>query len=240
MFENITARIALGLSLALGATLVCSAAGEQRDVDGLVRVEGHGVDHLFVLPEADFASYSQVRLDPVDVSFSERWNPGSRRTAASRRLSARDIESIKSSVASEFERTVARELMMGGYTLVDHDGEGVLRVTPRIVNLYISAPSQASRGNSRVFTANTGHMTLVADARDSVTGEILAHIVDTQQGRRTGRLQLATSVSNMADARQAFMTWAAVLRTGLDEARKYPVGNAPEKQASKESNGTPR
>jgi len=235
--------MALCVSLALGGALICGAADEpQRDVDGLVRVHNQGVDHLYVLPEADFANFSKVHLDPVDVSFSERWNPtSSRRSAASRPLSNQDIQNLKSTVASEFQRTVTRVLMMGGYTVVDEDGDGVLRITPMIVNLYIAQPSQATRGGARVFTANTGHMTLVAVVRDSVTGEILARVIDTQQGRRTGRLELASSTSNMADARSAFTRWANVLRTGLDDARKYPINaSAPAKEASKEETGTPR
>jgi Protein of unknown function (DUF3313) len=245
MFEHtfrsrLAARVALGVSLAAGA-LICSADEPQRDVDGLVRVHDQGVDHLYVLPEADFANYSKVHLDPVDVSFSERWNPNSTRSAASRRLSDQDIKELKSNVASEFERIVARELMMGGYMLVEEDGEGVLRVTPMIVNLYITQPSQATRGSARVYIANTGHMTLAAIARDSVTGEILARVVDTQQGRRTGRLEIASSTSNMADARSAFTRWAGVLRTGLDDARKYPTSaSAPQKEASEVSSGAPR
>lgn len=239
---RLVSRIALGIALAAGAALICNAADEARDEEGLVRVHDQRVDHLFVLPEADFANYSKVRLDPVDVSFSERWNPNSSRSAASRRMSQADIEQLKSTVASEFERTVSRELMNGGYTIVDEDGPGVLRITPMIVNLYVAAPSGQTRGSARVYTANTGHMTLVAIVRDSVTGENLAKIVDTQQGRRTGRLELATSVSNMADARRAFSLWATVLRNGLDDARKYPISNpnASEKQATEENGAVPR
>lgn len=236
--------VALGISLAAGAALICSAADEPRDdVTGLVRVHDQRVDHLFVLPEADFANYSKIRLDPVDVSFSERWNPNpGRGSVGTRRLTTNDIEQLKSSIATEFERTVARELMNGGYTIVQEDGPGVLRITPMIVNLYVAVPTSGIRGNSRIYTANTGHMTLVADVRDSVTGEHLARVIDTQQGRRTGRLELATSVSNMADARRAFGLWATVLRNGLDDARKYPINspNAAEKQAQKESGAVPR
>lgn len=224
---RLPARAALGISLAIGAVLICAAAEPQRDVDGLVRVQSRGIDHLYVLPEADFAKYNRVRLDPVDVSFDERWAPNARSRGA-RRLSDRDIENIKSSVAEEFEKTVENELKQGGYTLVDENGPDVLRVTPSIVNLYISAPGQQSAPNARVYVANTGHMTLAAVARDSVTGEILARAVDTQRGRRTGRLELANSVTNMAAARGAFTQWARVLRTGLDDARKSSVANAGE------------
>jgi len=61
-------------------------------------------------------------------------------------------------------------------------------------------------------------MTLVAEVRDSVTGQLLARAVDTVQGRRTRGFQLASPVTNMADARSAMQQWANVLLTGLDDA----------------------
>jgi hypothetical protein len=76
-------------------------------------------------------------------------------------------------------------------------------------------------------------------ARDSVTGEFLARAIDTQTGRRTGSMQLATPVLNMADARRAFTTWARVLRTGLDEARTR-AGATETRAAAKQSEGAPR
>ena len=237
--------LALGFVLLIGAASVARSDEAPGDnVDELVRVKSRNLDHLFVAPDADFAGYRQVMLDPVDVSFSDRWDPNSRRSRAHRRLSDRDIEALRSTVATEFEKSVAEELGKGGYTLVDHPGDDVLRVTPSIVNLYITAPSQGTAGRSRTYVANTGHMTLVADLRDSVTGEHLARAIDTQQGRRTGTMQLATSVSNMADARRAFTTWARALRTGLDDARESAVTNEDvekkEKVATKDSEGTPR
>jgi len=60
-------------------------------------------------------------------------------------------------------------------------------------------------------------MTLVAELRDSVTGELLARVVDTQRGRQTGTLSFTNSVTNTADARRAIGIWATALRQGLDE-----------------------
>jgi len=203
-------------------------------------VDSRDFDQLYVLPAADFAGYTQIRLDPPEVSFSERWDPNSNRSRSrgARRLSEQDIEQIRSSVANEFEQALTDEFRRGGYTLTRTNGEGVLRVTPMIVNLYVTAPGAQQRaGRSRTWVANTGHMTLVAEVRDSVTGESLARVVDTRQGRRLGQLQIASSVTNMADARQAFNSWAQLLRTGLDDARRNPVGNegVERKMAEKET-----
>jgi hypothetical protein len=75
-----------------------------------------------------------------------------------------------------------------------------------------------SPGRSRVYTTSSGHMTLVAELRDSVTGKLMARAVDTVQGRDTGSFQITNSVTNMSSARTALGKWARVLLEGMDEA----------------------
>ena len=193
--------------------------------DGLVRVENRRLDHMYLLPDVSFAGYTRVRLDPIEVSFYRNWNTN---RSSSQRLRQSDVENIKSSLANEFRRVFSDALTRAGYKLVEQDGEDVLRVQAAIVNLYITAPSAGTTGRSRTFVANAGQMTLVAELRDSVTGQLLARAVDTARGRQTGQFQLASPVSNMADARRALTQWAGVLVTGLDDAE----GRSPAAQPS--------
>ena len=183
--------------------------------DGLVRMQNRRLDHMYLLPDVSFAGYTRVRLDPVEVSFYRNWSPN---RSPSQRLRPSDVQNIKSTLANEFRRVFSDALTRAGYQLVDEDGDDVLRVQAAIVNLYITAPSAAAPGRSRTFVANSVQMTLVAELRDSVTGQLLARAVDTVRGRRTGQFQLASPVSNMADARRALSQWADVLVTGLDDA----------------------
>jgi len=193
--------------------------------DELVRVQNRRLDHVYLLPDVSFAGYTRVRLDPIQVSFYRNWNPN---RSPTQRLSQRDMENIKSTMATEFRRVLSDTLTRGGYKLVDEDGEDVVRVQAAIVNLSITAPSAGAQPRSRTFVANTGQMTLVAELRDSVTGQLLARAVDTQRGRRTGQFQWATPVTNMADARRAMSLWAEVLLTGLDDVE----GRSPAAQPS--------
>jgi hypothetical protein len=101
---------------------------------------------------------------------------------------------------------------------VSEDGDDVLRVSAAIVNLYITAPEKMSAGRSRTYTTNAGHMTLVAELRDSVTGKLMARAVDSVQARDTGTFMISNSVTNLAAARTALNKWAGVLRKGLDAA----------------------
>ncbi len=60
-------------------------------------------------------------------------------------------------------------------------------------------------------------MTLVAELRDSMTGELLARAVDARGARSSGTWQVTNRVTNTADARRAMGIWATALRQALDE-----------------------
>jgi hypothetical protein len=120
-------------------------------------------------------------------------------------------------------RTFAAELTRGGYALADADGPDVLRVTPAIVDLYVNAPDVPTAGRSRTYVMDAGRMTLVVEARDSVSGQLLARAVDTRHGTETGRLQRANAVTNSQEAGRAIEQWARALREGLDRLRAAPV-----------------
>lgn len=185
--------------------------------DGLVRRPGTRIDAVFVRPNADVVAFTSVFLDPVEVSFASNWDPNQGRRNPASRLNAGDVAAIQSGLADMFRERLRTELAGGGFTLVDEPGPDTLRVTAAIVNLYVTAPDTMSAGRSRTYTANSGQMTLVAELRDSVTGELLARAVDTQRGRQTGTMSFTNNVTNTADARRAIGIWATALRQGLDE-----------------------
>jgi hypothetical protein len=204
---------------ALCAVLPATAAdAPPAEWDGLVRVSSKQIDHLYKLPEADFSGYKRVRLDPIEVEFDKNWKPNAAERSPSRRLDNSDLEKIKKTVAEEFRKVFTEELTNNGYPVVTEDGDDVLRVSAAIANLYITAPDKMSAGRSRTYTTNAGHMTLVAELRDSVTGKLMARAVDSVQARDTGTFMITTSVSNLAGARTALSKWARVLREGLDAA----------------------
>ena len=219
-------RIARRLSLAVlvmgaaaAALLPAMAADEPpKEWDGLARVSSKKLDHVYKLPEADFSGYKRVRLDPIEVEFDKNWKPNTAERSSSRRLTNSDLEKIKQTLAEEFRKVFTEELTKHGYQVVHEDDDDVLRVSAGIVNLYITAPEKMSAGRSRTYTTSSGHMTLIAELRDSVTGKLMARAVDNVRGRDTGTFQITNSVTNLGDARVALSMWARVLREGLDDA----------------------
>ena len=213
-------RLALALAIAAMAALPPALAADAppAEWDGLVRVDSKQIDHLYKLPAADFSGYKRVRLDPIEVEFDKNWKPNASERSPSQRLTDSDILKIKQALAEEFRKVFTEELTKNGYPVVDQDGDDVLRVSAAIANLYITAPEKMSAGRSRTYTTNAGHMTLVAELRDSVTGKLMARAVDSVQARDTGTFMITTSVSNLASARTALSKWARVLREGMDAA----------------------
>jgi hypothetical protein len=207
--------------LVLCATALTGCASSRtatpEEWDGLVRKQGTRLAAVFVRPDAEIAAYRNVELDPVEVSFARNWDPNRGTRSMANRLDAGDMAAIQAGLADLFREVFREELAAGGYQLVDEAGPETLRVTAAIIDLYISAPDTMSAGRTRTYTANSGRMTLVAELRDSVTGEILARAVDARSARGTGSLDITNRVTNTADARRVIRIWARALRQSLDE-----------------------
>ena len=211
------------IATALLMVVVAGCASTQRgptEWDGLVRQSGTAFGAVFVKPDAEIPSYSNIILAPASVQFARNWDPNRGGRNLSRRLNSEDILAIKDSLATMFGDTFRQELTAGGYQVVTEPGPDTLLVIPAIVDLYIAAPEAQSAGRTRTYTANSGRMTLVLELRDSVTGETLARIVDTRAGRSSGIMTITNRVTNTADAQRAIRAWARALRDALDSLYK--------------------
>jgi hypothetical protein len=130
------------------------------------------------------------------------------------------VEKIRTDLGALAHDTFAKVLSEGGYPQATEPGPGVLRVTAYIVDLYVNAPdSTMQAGRSRTYVFNAGHMTLVMELRDSVTGTLLARAFDKKAAADTGRLQWSNSAFNRAEAERLLRGWAARLKKGLDAAK---------------------
>jgi hypothetical protein len=206
---------------ALLATLLgmgCATTQAPQEWDGLVRVQISGLDHAYVRPDASLADYTRLMIDPVEVSFSKRWDPRDQPNPQ-RRLRGEDLERIRREIGQLVREGFVKELQQkGGYPVVEQPGPDVLRVTLAIAELYITAPDVKTPGRDRVYTSDAGQMTLLAELRDSETGQVLARAADTRDGRAFG-WRAADSVSNSAEARYAVAQWARILHSRWDAAR---------------------
>jgi hypothetical protein len=193
------------------------------DKDGLVLVEGSKAAAAYKNPDADFSQFNRVTIAEVQVAFRKNWlrDQNQERVAVTRRVTQEDADRIKSAVADEFTRIFTEELEKGGYEVVAYDGfenaaDDLLLLAPAIVNLDVTAPDTQSPGMSRTYTASTGSMTLYMEFHDSISGELLGRIVDSQSAPDRGYMSISNSVTNKAEADRMLRRWAQSLVAGLD------------------------
>jgi Protein of unknown function (DUF3313) len=185
---------------------------------GLQKTTIKGLDVVYARPGASLSDYHKVLLQPIEISFHRDWEkrevPGSRR-----RISASDSQRIKDRLANLVREELRKELAGGGYELTDSAGDDVLEVHMAIVNLYVTAPNVAGSGNTDTFALTAGQMSLVAELRDSITGDVIARIFDHAAARESSWARRITSVDNAAEAAAITSSWAKILRQQLDLAK---------------------
>jgi hypothetical protein len=218
MFKSIR-----GLCAALTLISFSALAQDTGHWDGLVEVKPKRLDAAFLLPGADFRSYTKIMMDPVEVAFVKNWARDYNREAAtlSKQLSQEDVERIAQAARDEFTKAFTEVYSKAGMTLVTAPGADVLRVRPGVVDLYITAPDTMSSGRSRTYTMESGYATLFIELRDSTTGALLGRALDKRATRNTGRVQISNSVTNLSDFRTLFKQWADISVKGFEELRAH-------------------
>ena len=183
--------------------------------DGLVLLPG---TEVYVKPGADFSGYKRLMILDAYVAFRKGWEDDQRRSSVNK-ISSRDIERIKGDVAELFGEVFFEKLdTQGGYPVVQNADDDVLLLRPAIIDLDVTAPDVGSAGRSYNFAASAGAATLFLELYDSVSGEILAWVLDRKSARNTGDfMRWSNRVSNRAAARQVLGEWAELLRQRLDE-----------------------
>jgi hypothetical protein len=218
----------ISLSLAALILAACSvsrttAIDEPATHEGLQRIQVGNIDAVYQRPGVNYSQYRRLLIRDVDIAFSRGWEQTQKSATSS--WSHEDSERIKRELADLFARTVRRELETeGGYEVVSAPGQDVLEIRPSIIDLYINAPdlSRSEPGIVRRYTMEAGRMTLVAELRDSISGELLARAYDKRDDMRGTQWEWTTSVTNSQKAQQAISLWADALRDALDRARTTP------------------
>lgn len=191
-------------------------------VDGLHLVPDTKLAIVYAEPGADLAPYKRVQLLDAYVAFKKNWERDRRtRTSLSNRVTSKDIERIKNSLAEEFQKVFITALEEAGYEITDEAGEDVMVVRPAIINLDVNAPDVRSSGRTTTYTSYAGEMTLYVELYDSLTGDLFAKALDRKVDRGSAIYTWANSVTNKAAARRILKGWADILVNALNEAKSY-------------------
>lgn len=218
--RSILAGVAAGLLLAAPLAALAQEPSPE-NWDGLVQVKSKKLDVAFLMPGEDFRPYTKVMIDPAEVAFKKNWmrDINSQRRELSRRVTEEDAEKILAAARTNFADVFAAAFMEGGYQVVQSPGPDVLRLSPGILNLYVTAPDTMSAGRSRTYTVENGSATLYVEVRDSTSGALMARVADSRATRESPTLSYSNSVTNLADFRDLFGQWAKICVKGVDSLK---------------------
>ncbi len=207
---NFQAHCVLSIVAACGGVFAASAASVPV-YDDLVQVESRRLDEVHLRPEADLGRYRSILLDPVQVQVRDDWlksmNYQSRHPA--RRLGEDDARRIADETADSLRDILAEAFHVRGYRIVAAPEAGVLRLSAKVVDLYVNAPDRLSPWGTKTFTRDAGQATLLLEVRDAASGRLLGRILHRGKAEQTSRFALATNVSNRFWFDALFGRWAA-------------------------------
>jgi hypothetical protein len=198
------------------------AAGRAGD-EGLVAVQSWNLDELYLRPNAELAGYRKVLIDPVKAEVRSDWlkNLNYSRNV-SRWVRPEDAKRMASEAAAGLESILAETFKARGYEITTAPEPGVLRLSPSITDLYVNAPDRYSPWNTKTFTRDAGRATLVLEARDAVSGALLARVVHHGTAREISRINPASDVSNRFWFETLFRRWAADCIAEFEAGRNRP------------------
>jgi len=222
--------VVCGAALLMGATGIAVQA-DKNDIpnvrDGLVKVKSNHLGAVYLLPGTDFRGYTKVLLDQTQVVFRDHWikdvNQSTREL--SNRISSEDAKRIVEDARTTFAEIFCKALKDAGFEIVTAPGADVLRLAPRVVEMYVNAPDKVTTAPlTRVFTVDAGQATLVLEIRDSTTGTLIGRATDHGTASLDGssRLSRTSSVANRSEFEDLFRAWARACARSLNELKAQP------------------
>jgi hypothetical protein len=191
------------------------ASESEYSFDGLALSNDGSFDSIYVKPKVDFTLYDKVMLMPGDVSFKQNWAREHRED-----VTERDVSTIKTRLSrlvyESFKTSLAEQTR---FQLVSDTGAGVLLLKPSIIKLDVHAPDVNTTSTSRKFVKSAGEASLYLEVYDSVSGEILARVIDHQEDREKGFFEWANRISNTTDAKRIIKKWTTRFNNLLNRTK---------------------
>lgn len=187
------------------------------DWAGLEAIEMHGMDYAAVDPVTDFAGYTGVIVDPVEVSLDRDSAP--LRPVSAFEYSEKDLLKLE-----EWLGQIVRERFVDAirdgprYSVVQEPGPGVLRIHARLVDVRLNAPDLPAPSRTEHWARSAGEWTLVAELVDAQSGAVVARLVDRWIDPEEQYMQRMTRVENARALQRAADAWALAVRRHLDVA----------------------
>jgi hypothetical protein len=176
---------------------------------------------VYVKPGATFNQYHRVMILDCYVEMQKDWQQNYNANEGadlSRQVSDGDVQRIKSTLAAEFKKVFATELLKSGYQVTNSPAPDVLLLRPAIIDVQVTAPDIMSAGMDVNVITSAGSGTFYLELWDPSTNTILARAMDAEADQQPFAQQ-ANAVTNRQAADIILSNWADDLVRHLDAVR---------------------
>ncbi|WP_394204085.1 DUF3313 domain-containing protein [Shewanella waksmanii] len=196
----------------------------EKTKDGLVKVEHSKLDLSFVRPDVDWAKYTKLYFEPVQVTNDHPADyrpPKIDRRADGLNATYELPKAILDKMSAQFAVTVDDVFNAEQpFELVTEKGPNTLVIEAAVTDIRLTAPIESSRRSfnsmGRTYTESSGSMMLLAVIKDGQTGEVLAKAADRGQGFNQWRQN--TQVFNWGDVKTVYRRWVNDFKNALMNA----------------------
>jgi hypothetical protein len=162
---------------------------------------------LYENPAKNLKQYDKFIVDPVLIHFA----PSAEGTAI-------DPEDLKG-LTEHFRNALVKGLSESRrYQVVDAAGPGVLQLRIAITAISKTTPVANIHPGTKLTGIGLGGAAMEAEALDSVSGERVAAVVDSQSG---GRMGVTAGLTRYGHAEQVMDGWVERIIKRLDKAHGY-------------------
>ena len=220
--RRLFAAIALS-AVFFGTAIAADKKLPQTTPEGLTLVTETKSRIVYTAEDVDFGQYTKVLILDGEVAFAKNWQRDYNRNVAGLdgRVKDSDVTRMKARLAGELKTVFSETMMANGHEVVTEPAADVIILRPAIINVVANAPDVRSGGISRSYVAEAGQMTLYLELYDSVSGSLLAQIIDQQRAKRTApTVAYSNSATNLTAVDRILKVWANELASHFGEVSK--------------------
>jgi len=210
------------LSILATLAIIASSPAVTRPPDtwnGLMRVKSAKMNAVYLLPKADFRTYTKVMLEPAEVAFDKGWVQDYNSSAdMGGRISDSEVRQALTKSAARTDQLFSDAFQKAGYQLATAPGADVIAIKPMIVNVRVTAPDVNRSSMSNTYSYDAGQATLALEVRDSVSRQVIAVAADAEVAGDNGSA-LRNSVTNRGDFEDLVKNWARQTADGLGKIK---------------------
>jgi len=214
---RITQILMLSLAIGLSGLAVAQDDNLETTFDGLKRVKKGAFKLTWADPDVDFSVYNKVIPGGAQFQFRAVKKTSSAQARRSNNkefwISDADKQKLEETVTVIFREEIAKA---EHFEVVAEPGPDTLIIRGGLFDIMSQVPPDLV-GRGEIYLSSVGEATLVIEAIDSLSGEVIYRGIERRAAQQAGGYMVeANTVTTWFEVRRLARRWATRLRSALE------------------------